>query len=369
MNMRNLFFVAFLLAAATLFAQTTPIQFDNLKHNFGAINQNDKAEHTFRFTNTSSQAVTLKNVRASCGCTTPAWTREEVKPGATGEIQVSYNTARVGAFNKTVTVTYDSLATPLILTIEGNVLQSPDQVSFQFPQGNLSFEQSSLSTGVLDSDKEQVLTLRFKNIGPKEIRFTGAMEKENMFDVTLKNQVLTPGQIGSLEVKVKGKDFVSGGAFSKNIKLVTDDEAQPDKLFAINGTLNKIYTAEELARMPNIKFEAAEYNAGKVFEGEKVVYAFKFTNTGKEDLVLESVKASCGCTATEPKDKIVKGGASSEILATFDSRGRQGIQNKTITVRSNDPDQGTIILKMNVEVERDPFHAGDVGPGTGSSGN
>ena len=123
---------------------------------------------------------------------------------------------------------------------------------------------------------------------------------------------------------------------------------------------------EDLAKLPNIEFETLEYDAGKVLEGEKVNYAFKFTNSGSDPLELKSVKASCGCTATAPKDMVIAGGATSEIVATFDSRGRKGAQTKTITVRSNDPDQATVILRLKVEVERDPFHVGGFGPSSGS---
>ena len=87
----------------------------------------------------------------------------------------------------------------------------------------------------------------------------------------------------------------------------------------------------------------------------------------KEDLVLDNVKASCGCTATAPKDKIVKAGQTSEIVATFNSRGRRGQQNKSITVRSNDPDKPAVILRLKVNVEQDPFHQNNLGPATGSN--
>ena len=77
--------------------------------------------------------------------------------------------------------------------------------------------------------------------------------------------------------------------------------------------------------------------------------------------MIESVKASCGCTATAPKDDVIVSGQSSEIVATFDSRGRVGKQNKSITVKTNDPDESTIVLRFAVEVVKDPFHVGGGG--------
>ncbi|MDX2286927.1 MAG: DUF1573 domain-containing protein [Bacteroidia bacterium] len=353
--------------------QTTPaIKFDNTTHDFGQIAKSSKAEHTFRFTNVSQQPVTLKGVRASCGCTTPAWTREAIAPGKTGEIQVSYNTAIVGQFTKSVTVTYDSAQSPILLYIKGQVQDAGagDAQIFVHKQGDLAFDKISIDLGVLDSDKEASATVRVKNVGPHEISFTGRYDAEMMFEATPKDSKLLPGQQTTITVKALGPRFIATGPFAKTVSLYSTDEIQPQKSFTVNGTLNKVYSADELASMPNLVFESLEYNAGTVLEGEKVTHAFKFTNTGKQDLVLESVKASCGCTATEPKDKVIKPGASSEIVAVFDSRGREGQQDKSITVRSNDPDQSTVLLRLRVMVERDPFHVGGSGPaaapGTGS---
>ncbi|MEL6256745.1 MAG: DUF1573 domain-containing protein, partial [Bacteroidota bacterium] len=102
-------------------------------------------------------------------------------------------------------------------------------------------------------------------------------------------------------------------------------------------------------------------------EGEKVDVAYKFTNTGKSDLKILSVKASCGCTASAPKDDVIKAGMSSEIIASFNSKGRKGPQSKTITVKTNDPDQPTLVLRLKVEVEQNPFHIEEVGPANGNN--
>ncbi|RMG67043.1 MAG: DUF1573 domain-containing protein, partial [Bacteroidetes bacterium] len=188
-----------------------------------------------------------------------------------------------------------------------------------------------------------------------------------MLETALPDMTLIPGQVSTLQVKLIGERFINDGSFAQRITLHTNDSKQPEKVLAISGTLNRVMTAEQLARMPNIEFETLEYDAGSVLAGEKVVYAFKFRNTGVDDLELLQVKASCGCTATAPKDKVIPGGGSSEIVATFDSRGRSGLQQKTITVQSNDPDQKTVILRLKVNVESDPFHQNNLGPATGSN--
>ncbi|NBV13491.1 MAG: DUF1573 domain-containing protein [Sphingobacteriia bacterium] len=108
-----------------LWAQTPeggPLQFDKTTHDFGNLTEGDPATYTFKFKNTGSKDIVLQNVKASCGCTTPKWTTEAVKPGAEGEIQVSYSTpGRLGQINKSITVTYDTAQSPVFLYIRGNV--------------------------------------------------------------------------------------------------------------------------------------------------------------------------------------------------------------------------------------------------------
>lgn len=351
-----------MLFSLGVFAQK--IKFNKTTHEFGEIEKGAPAEYTFMFTNVTEEPIKLSRVKASCGCTTPSWTREEIAPGKDGTIKVKYNTNRVGKFTKTVTVNVDMADRPTILYIKGNVNPGASNVNANFPQrsGNLAFEKIVENIGVLDSDKEKTLTFKVKNIGPFPVNFLGDIDKEIMFDVDPTPDGLTPGSIGVIKVKVDGSKFISYGSFSKTITLYTDDKSSKDKTLTITGSVKKVYTAEELAAMPNIKFENTTYDGGVVLQGEKVNVAYKFTNTGKEPLIIESVKASCGCTASAPKDKIIQPGASSEIMATFDSRGRKGAQKKSITVRSNDPDSPAVILRLNVEVEQDPFHQNNVGP-------
>lgn len=95
---------------------------DNTTHDFGKIKQGVPATHEFKFTNTGKTPLVITNVQASCGCTTPAWTKEPVMPGGQGFIKATYNAASSGAFNKTVTVTANIESGFVQLTIKGEVL-------------------------------------------------------------------------------------------------------------------------------------------------------------------------------------------------------------------------------------------------------
>lgn len=74
-------------------------------HDFGTITEGDSVEHVFKFTNTGGFPLIVNNVTASCGCTTPEWPREPVKPGQKSFVRVKFNSRnKMGQQNKTVTI-------------------------------------------------------------------------------------------------------------------------------------------------------------------------------------------------------------------------------------------------------------------------
>ncbi len=77
------------------------------------------------------------------------------------------------------------------------------------------------------------------------------------------------------------------------------------------------------------------FNFGTINEGDKVEHSFKFINTGKKALVIGNATASCGCTVPEKPQQPVKPGETGIIKVVFNSQGKQGHQEKIITVTAN----------------------------------
>lgn len=93
-------------------------------HDFKTLQEGPAAEHEFEFTNTGKEPIVISNVSASCGCTTPSYSKEPVLPGKSGTVKASYSTqGRVGPFTKSITV--NSNAGVKVLTIKGEVEKAP----------------------------------------------------------------------------------------------------------------------------------------------------------------------------------------------------------------------------------------------------
>ncbi len=98
-------------------------------------------------------------------------------------------------------------------------------------------------------------------------------------------------------------------------------------------------------------FKEESYNFGDVGEGPQITHEFKFTNNGKEPLILSNVKASCGCTTPSwPKDPILPG-KEATILVTYNTQGRPGKFTKSITITSNAATPSKVIY-INGTVEK-----------------
>ncbi|MGR3810821.1 DUF1573 domain-containing protein [Jiulongibacter sp. NS-SX5] len=113
--------VTVLFFAAASYAQGV-LKFETESHDFGTLEEGPVATYTFKVTNTGSAPVVISRAMASCGCTTPEWSKDPIMPGATSEIKVGYNTSgRPGAFKKTITVTSNAENSTVILRINGKV--------------------------------------------------------------------------------------------------------------------------------------------------------------------------------------------------------------------------------------------------------
>jgi len=114
---------------------------------------------------------------------------------------------------------------------------------------------------------------------------------------------------------------------AKNDKSVGNN----DMLTGVNAESSVPATGEAAV----MNFESGTYDFGKITQGEKVAYNYKFKNVGKSPLIILNATATCGCTVPEIPKEPIKPGEEGEIKVVFDSNGKIGMQDKVITVTSN----------------------------------
>ena len=94
-------------------------------------------------------------------------------------------------------------------------------------------------------------------------------------------------------------------------------------------------TPVENPNAPDFKFEEETYDFGTITEGDKISFEYKFTNIGKQPLIITRAKGSCGCTIPQWPKEPIKGGEQGTIKIVFNSKGKLGKQRKTVTINSN----------------------------------
>ncbi len=107
---------------------------------------------------------------------------------------------------------------------------------------------------------------------------------------------------------------------------------------------------EKENKAPEITFSKTSHDFGRISEGEVVGTNFSFVNTGKSNLIILDASASCGCTVPKWSKEPIPPGEKGTLEVIFDSSGREGRQNKSISVRTNAGDQN-VVLFITAEVE------------------
>jgi len=138
-NLVLLFALVFGISASTIAQSETvtlsseaqaKMSMEKKSHDFGTIEEGVQATVTFTFKNTGNAPLILNSVRASCGCTTPKWTKEPIAPGSEGVVTAIYNAkGRPGNFTKTITVKHNGEGGTEFLTIRGVVKRAPAAVT------------------------------------------------------------------------------------------------------------------------------------------------------------------------------------------------------------------------------------------------
>jgi len=112
------------------------ITFEKTTHDYGTVTKGGDGTCEFKFKNNGIEPLILANVSSSCGCTVPEWPREPILKGKSAAIKVKYDTNRVGAINKTITVMSNAKVPSIKLTILGTVVEASNGA--QMPQNNLN---------------------------------------------------------------------------------------------------------------------------------------------------------------------------------------------------------------------------------------
>jgi hypothetical protein len=355
----SLLLLGFCLGLNAQYAQTK-MKVSETEHDFGKFKEEaGRQTYDFIVTNTGTDPLVIQNVVASCGCTTPEWTRQPIPGGATGKVTAIYDPKdRPGVFNKTLSVYTNSKPEVVVLVIKGEVIPHEKTVDelFTFPVGGVRFESNHLAFTNIKKTEKKIRVMPIVNTSnePVKVEFTNLPAH---LQLKANPETLKPGQKGLVEGTYDATKNSAWGNVNDMIKIVLNGVPQENVYYYVSANLVEDFSSlskEELENAPVFKVSATTVDLGKIKGNTQNDVEFKFTNTGKRDLVLRHIRSTCGCTAVQQGSlgMGIKPGESSSIKATFNSGSYKGKVTKAIYVYTNDPKSSEVVLMLNAEVEQ-----------------
>jgi hypothetical protein len=351
-----LFLVLILSAQPKLVFMTTEYDFGSIKEDGGL------ATTEFEYKNTGNQPLIINNAKASCGCTTPEWDHDPLAPGKKGTIKVSYNPQnRPGTFSKQITVNSNSEPSVIVLNIKGKVEPRELSIDEQYPKemGGLRWKSNYLSMGTVTNTEEKIDVLEYYNKSDKDVSINVFKAPEHI-SVSFDPKVIAPGKTGKMIIKFDAKKRNAWGSVSDRVYLEINGqkESENNEEFAVTVTvtINEDFskmTEKEKANAPVASVDDNVFDFGTITEGDIAKHDFKITNKGKTDLLIRNVRAACGCTAVK-NENLVKPGKTMDLKVEFNSRGKKGHTNKSVTVITNDPTNSTLVFRITGTINSKP---------------
>lgn len=352
------FFISVFAFCATAQSLAPKITFTSLEHDFGTIAETGgKVSTDFEFTNLGKQPLLIKQVSASCGCTSPQWSREPILPGKIGFIKATFDpTNRPGAFHKTITVVTNADPKTTVLKIIGKVtprqLTIEDRLPYVF--GNLRLKKSHISFlkmtksevntstfEVVNTSESEAITLAFQNV-PKHLKISAHPE------------TLEAKESGSISITYDATLQNDWGFILDRIMIKQNGKVDYNHRLGVSVTIEEDFSklsSNEIEKAPVAKFDSPNFNFGSIKEGEKVSHNFILSNSGESNLIIRKIKPSCGCTAVVAGKTVIAPGESTDIKAVFASKGRRGRQYKSVTVITNAPNNQNMTLRITGDVK------------------
>ena len=353
-----LFFQVIAISASV--AAQPMVKISEQEHNFGTFKEEaGPQKYDFVVTNTGNSPLVIQNIVASCGCTTPEWTKQPIAAGGNGKITAIYDPRdRPGKFSKTLTVYTNARPEVHVLVIKGEVVARERTIEelFTFQAGPVRFESINLAFTNIKKTEKKIRIMQLINTSKEPVK----VEFDNVPPhLTMKTnpETLKPGQKGIVEGMYDATKNNSWGNVNDLVRIKINGVLQENIWYYVSANLVEDFssmTREDLEKAPVFNIEKTNYELGKMAGSTTGEVEFKFTNSGKSDLFIRNVKSTCGCTAVQQglAGVPIKPGESSSIKAVFNSGGYNGRVTKTIYVYTNDPKKSEVVLNLTADVQQ-----------------
>jgi hypothetical protein len=357
--MKKMILMAAMLMSMAAMAQEAVLTFGKTTHDFGKINEADgRVTTVFEFKNEGMIPLVLTNVKASCGCTSPNWTKEPVEPGQTGQITVTYNpSGRPGRFQKSITITSNASTEPVRIYIKGEVIPKPAAANYPHKIGELSVQKNWVNMGAVKKGMPKTVEIEYANTTDKAIKVDLRFDydKQSYWAPLITATTVEPGKTGKLQVTlITEKCPVYGPEETKMYFVVNGKEHTADsEAIVLKADIKEDFskmTAEEVQLAPIVEVVTV-VNAGTAKAGKALKTKIGIKNAGINTLLIRRIYSNSPEIVLVPV-KNVKSRKMEDLSLTINTTGMSAAQySREVTIITNDPKRSVVKVKVNWVVE------------------
>ena len=315
----------------SFYKEADVIRFDKKVHDFGDVMiAEGPVSCIFTFTNIGKEPIVIHNVISSCGCTTPDWTREPVRPGATGTIQATFsNDQGPYPFDKTLTVYVgvgrSSLDRPVVLRLRGVSHEKKKDLDelFTVKIGSLGLRKTEVSIGYIDQGVVKSDQMQIANLSKSELTVETATVSPGL-TLTVTPNPIPARSMARLSYAVNPAEMgrTAWGKQRYEATFRLNGREMTDKMTitgVIKDNFEKMSKADiERAGVPVI--DRSYFEFGEVKKGAAVTAAYSIRNKGKNPLVIHQIEGQDGAATVLTKMPLaIKPGGKADVKVRLDT--------------------------------------------------
>lgn len=315
----------------SFYKEADVIRFDKKVHDFGDVMiAEGPVSCIFTFTNIGKEPIVIHNVISSCGCTTPDWTREPVRPGATGTIQATFsNDQGPYPFDKTLTVYVgvgrSSLDRPVVLRLRGVSHEKKKDLDelFTVKIGSLGLRKTEVSIGYIDQGVVKSDQMQIANLSKSELTVETATVSPGL-TLTVTPNPIPARSMARLSYAVNPAEMgrTAWGKQRYEATFRLNGREMTDKMTitgVIKDNFEKMSKADiERAGVPVI--DRSYFEFGEVKKGAAVTATYSIRNKGKNPLVIHQIEGQGGAATVLTKMPLaIKPGGKADVKVRLDT--------------------------------------------------
>jgi hypothetical protein len=342
-------------------SQKAVISFNDKNHDFGKVNEEDgKITYVFNFVNKGNSPLAVSRVQASCGCTTPTWTKEPIEPGKKGTITVTYNpTGRPGAFTKNITVYSNATEEQVTLTIKGEVIPKLTGENSPYPinVNGLALKAKVIQLNNVEKGRIQTRILDILNSSKSPIKPT----IENLppyLSAVVMPETLNPGGDGRITFTFNSKLCNQWGPVFDEVYLSLNGVKKFSDEFKVQVYGNVIedfskMTLDQKRKSPILEMPVRLINFGTLKTDTKKTGKLKVYNKGQNPLEIRRIINNNKELIVSSLKAAILSNRTANINVVLNTKNLSaGDYKNSFTIQTNDPDNSYLIIVISWKVQK-----------------